>query len=260
MLRHCLVATLSLTLLSCDAQRAIVVTFAPSLDSKPLSCADPGPIRDFKAFLSEVALRDTVGRWHDLALDGDAPWQTAAVALLSASDCDAAAMNLTVRGTSTVTQIKGLRFTLGVPASLNHQDPTRAESPLNLASMFWTWQQGYKFLRLDGTGQTGGWALHLGSTGCASPAAVRPPEQPCKAANRVNVVLNDYRGTGDVVIALDRLVKALTDPTPASCTGSYAESEACTATLALLGLDASSGQCEVLPCAQQIFRLSGGTP
>ncbi len=56
----------------------------------------------------------------------------------------------------------------------NHANPAAALAPLNVGSMFWTWQLGYKFLRLDVRRQdsdTSAWSLHLGSEGCQSNAA-----------------------------------------------------------------------------------------
>src|SRR5690606_516923 len=39
----------------------------------------------------------------------------------------------------------GLEFRLGVPFKLNHADPLTAKPPLDDGSLFWAWQQGYKF-------------------------------------------------------------------------------------------------------------------
>lgn len=44
------------------------------------------------------------------------------------------------------------RFTMGVPRTLNHQDPASAPAPLDLGNddMFWEWNSGYIFFLLDG--------------------------------------------------------------------------------------------------------------
>ena len=48
---------------------------------------------------------------------------------------------------------KGISFTLGVPAELNHGDPTDYPTthPLSeFSGMHWTWNSGYIFLKIDG--------------------------------------------------------------------------------------------------------------
>ncbi len=210
-----------------------------------------------KIYLSAVALRDSRGRWIQLQLDSDNAWQNETVALLSAGECGTE-NNLHIRGSWPGDRARGLRFTVGVPAELNHQDPTQAASPLNVASMFWTWQQGYKFVRLDGPAES--WALHLGSTGCASPAPIRPPQAPCRAANRAEIVLDSFQLEQVVSVALDPLQALLTDPQSVSCTGQYAQVAACRQALALFGLDARSGRCASSPCAQRLFHPAGAAP
>lgn len=47
----------------------------------------------------------------------------------------------------------GLRFGIGVPEYLNHQDPTQyaADQPLSTSNgMHWTWTEGYRFVVFDG--------------------------------------------------------------------------------------------------------------
>src|SRR5690606_39726454 len=65
--------------------------------------------------------------------------------------------------------------------ALNHLDASTAPSPLNFTAMFWSWQSGYKFLRVDTADDT--FRVHLGSTGCSSPGPSRPPTS-CSAPNR----------------------------------------------------------------------------
>jgi uncharacterized repeat protein (TIGR04052 family) len=63
---------------------------------------------------------------------------------------------------------QGVRFKVGVPFELNHADATTAPSPLNLTALFWSWNGGYKFLRVDSVPAGAGTSfnLHLGSTEC----------------------------------------------------------------------------------------------
>jgi uncharacterized repeat protein (TIGR04052 family) len=103
-----------------------------------------------------------------------------------------AATNTAVRGTCARGHAyTGVRFTLGVPFSRNHGDPTVAPSPLNNTAMFWNWQGGYKFLKFDtassgqpattkapdpqGGGNASGFSVHLGSTVCAAPSKTTAP-------------------------------------------------------------------------------------
>ena len=75
-----------------------------------------------------------------------------------------------------------LKFTLGIPLALNHEDSTLAPSPLNLTRLWWSRLFGYKFARIDLQSPTlvqselkeikpnleeesSGFPIHLGSTG-----------------------------------------------------------------------------------------------
>ena len=110
---------------------------------------------DFRFYVSDVALIDEDGNSVPLELEQDDKWQYQNVALLDFENGTEACDNGTAE---TRTQIVGkvpqgnydsLQFTLGVPQELNHEDAAIAPSPLNLTSMWWNWQGGYKFLRVD---------------------------------------------------------------------------------------------------------------
>lgn len=49
--------------------------------------------------------------------------------------------------------VHDIEFLLGLNSTVNHEDPTLAESPLNDATMHWGWNpaEGYKFIRVEGT-------------------------------------------------------------------------------------------------------------
>lgn len=62
---------------------------------------------------------------------------------------------------------RGLRFDVGVPRDLNHLDASTQQAPLGVDSgMYWAWNPGYVFSRLEGTAALGGQslpvALHMG--------------------------------------------------------------------------------------------------
>ncbi|MEC4727160.1 metallo-mystery pair system four-Cys motif protein [Shewanella sp. D64] len=103
-------------------------------------------------------------------------------------------------------------FNLGVPFELNHQALLTSASPLNQSDMFWTWQLGYKFFRLDlATEQQQndklqtGWQFHLGSTGCQSASVMRAPAEECAYPNRPRFTLH-YQGEASLVLDLAPLL------------------------------------------------------
>jgi uncharacterized repeat protein (TIGR04052 family) len=115
----------------------------------------------------------------------------------------------------------GLEFTLGVPFDLNHLDVTTAPSPLNLSAMFWNWQGGHRFLKVDlstagqpirrGGGEDGqrpmrgeaaaGFPIHLGSTGCASDSRTTAPIGVCAHPNRVTVRFDGFDPARNIAVA-----------------------------------------------------------
>jgi uncharacterized repeat protein (TIGR04052 family) len=128
---------------------------------------------DLRFFVHGLRVVDGAGREHALELLEDDAWQTDGIALLDfegdTPECEDGTpeTNHLVRASADVASYERLRFRLGVPFALNHSPETSAPSPLNLSTMFWTWQDGYKFMRFEGdaTGR-GGWIFHLGSSGC----------------------------------------------------------------------------------------------
>jgi uncharacterized repeat protein (TIGR04052 family) len=110
---------------------------------------------DFRFYVSDIALIDGEGNAVPLELEQDGKWQYQNAALLdfedgtSACDNGTAEVNTTVVGVVPEGDYQSLQFTLGVPKNLNHDDAAIAPSPLNLTSMWWNRQEGYKFLRIE---------------------------------------------------------------------------------------------------------------
>lgn len=110
---------------------------------------------DFRFYVSDVALVDEDGNAFPIELEQDGKWQYQNVALLDFEDGSNACDNGTaetrsmVVGTIPEGDYTSLQFSLGVPKKLNHEDAAIAPSPLNLTSLWWNWQGGYKFLRVD---------------------------------------------------------------------------------------------------------------
>ncbi len=127
-----------------------------------------------RVYIHGVELRKSDGTYTAVELDNDGMWQDGTVALLdfedgsgTCADAGSPETNFQITGIADTSDVTGLRFTLGVPFDANHQDAALAQAPLNLTSMFWNWQGGYKFLRAEGsTAGLPAWRFHLGSTGC----------------------------------------------------------------------------------------------
>jgi uncharacterized repeat protein (TIGR04052 family) len=165
---------------------------------------------DFRLYISEVSLMDAEGRAVPLRLDQDQRWQFENIALLDFENATGpcrngtAAMNTWITGRLPKGIYKGLRFTMGLPFSRNHGDPTTAPAPLSNTAMFWSWQGGYKFLKIDFSNP--GYAVHLGSTLCAGASRTQPPES-CGNSNRVAIELADFDpGNNQVLVDIGRLL------------------------------------------------------
>lgn len=194
----------------------VALAFAPMAGTQPFACGTPvtgigtsastwDPL-DFRLFVSNVRLIRADGEEVPLELEQDGAWQYESTALLDFEDGSGSCnngntnTNTTIRGTVPDWSYTGVRFDVGVPFDLNHGDVGVAPSPLNLSSMFWNWEGGYKFIRLEGktTGQPDGYILHLGSTGCVSD--VDGNVTACDAENIVPVELTDLNPVNDTIV------------------------------------------------------------
>jgi len=125
-----------------------------------------------------------------------------------------------------------LRFTMGLPFEDNHANPLTQPSPLNDSTMFWSWQNGHKFLRLDvskGSEETRKWSYHLGSVGCDSESAVRPPEKSCAFTNRVEFILpmTQLDTDLDLEVSVSNIVAQVDINEAPSCMFESPETEPC---------------------------------
>ena len=168
-------------LTACGETASVPVRLAFEVRSAHLDdCASGRGVLRF--YVSELAMIDEEGGRVPVRLDADSRWQSLGTALVAlGGECPGSAAtpsNGTVIGSVEPGQYEAVEFQLGVPFAGNHGNPLRAEPPLDVPSMFWTWQSGHKFLRLD-LGDR--WSFHLGSTGCMSASAVRAPSGQCRA-------------------------------------------------------------------------------
>lgn len=224
---------------------------------------------DFRFYVSEVRLTKADHSEVPVRLIKDA-WQDDDTALLDFEDrtqpCNNgnAQTNTSIRGVVPAGEYTGVHFVLGIPFEKNHQDASIAESPLNLTSMFWGWQGGYKFVRVDSfiveEGAFDEFRIHLGSTGCRYG---RPLEVAgCTHPNRADVRLSAFDPSTDVIVADLAAVLAdsdLTSNVPETAPGCMSDvgDTDCTPLLRNLGVDEDDG----FPLStQKFFRVEPATP
>ncbi|WP_372625760.1 MbnP family copper-binding protein [Arsukibacterium sp.] len=211
-------AVASSLLLACNPKeqnKALnVIEITPAWQQKPMACNDAITIQNqqwqlqyLRFYLSDFKLN------QQPKLLTTTSWQQPGLALLG-TDCHG---NDNWQLTFAEPLAPGqLSFTLGLPFVVNHQNPLKASSPLNFSEMFWSWQLGYKFLRLDMQSSHFGWAFHLGSTGCQSASVLRPPALPCRAANTFAVTL-DYQPNQKLQFNLAALLSEIVLSPQSSC-------------------------------------------
>lgn len=234
-----IVAVIGVTSAKSVETQEVTIRFAAKVGNQPFSCgstyrlgkpATEQTLSDFRFYLSEVALIDAQGKTVPVKLEQDGKWQYQNVALLDFENKTGACVNGTLEmrdrivGTVPKGNYTGLKFMLGVPFALNHEDSTLAPSPLNLTGLWWNWQFGYKFARIDlqsptmaqsmenqkhqghGEETSRGFLIHLGSTGCQVGTASEKPTA-CSQPNRAEIVLTRFDAAKNVVVAdLARLV------------------------------------------------------
>ncbi len=208
------------------------IGFTARNGNKPVSCARPvtglgttsrsAKLTDLRFYVSGVQLLRKGGGAVNVKLPKGSKWSytkgKSAVTLIDlengAGNCATAgtkAMNAQVRGTVPRGKYVGVRYSVGVPQSLNHTDMTAMPSPLNITAMGWSWQFGRKFMNIELGQDTGpAWAskiyyLHLGSTDCVgNPAAGEKAK--CALPNRNSVTLRKFNPAKQkVAIDLKRL-------------------------------------------------------
>lgn len=222
-------------------------------------------LTDFRLYVSNVRLINHDGEDVPVELVQDGLWQHENVALLDFEDgsygCADSGNDLV--HTKIVANVPegeytGLVFELGVPVELNHLDTTVAPSPLNIAAMWWGWQFGYKFLKIDMMADGKPWFVHLGSTGCESANETTPPEQPCSTPNRIEVRMEGFNPAHNFVVAdLSTLVQDIdlstSVPEPPGCM-SFPGDPDCTTLFGNLGLSLETGL-QLADVTQKMFRM-----
>lgn len=226
---------------------------------------------DFRFYISNIQLLTADGDSVPLELEQDNLWQVENVVLLdfengqtTCSEIGNAALNGDVIGMIPAGDYVGLRFDLGVPFELNHLDVTMAPSPLNIAAMWWNWQGGYKFLRIDlitDAQENNAWNIHLGSTGCVSSARTVAPEASCDRPNIATITFDQFDFETDAIIV--DLAALLTDVPvyentlmPPGCMSGVDDPD-CPSLFPNFGLSLEEGICLNEDCSSQtLFRVA----
>jgi uncharacterized repeat protein (TIGR04052 family) len=209
---------LAVALLSaCSKPTSVTIPFTLSYHGQPVSCREFGSpsannsksikLKDFRLYLHQIELQNKDGDWTPLTLDSNSLWQNDSTALLDFENGDGDCQgnpgtNTALTGSLPNEDYQAIRFVIGVPFELNHQNPLIALAPLNESSMHWHWQGGYKFIRAEFSVDGQSRRLHVGSLQCKGEInAITHCEKP----NRVQVELTNY-SNGPIVIALDKLL------------------------------------------------------
>lgn len=183
---------------------------------KPLTnlglSADQGTLADFAFYIHDIKFKTKAGQMVSASLEkNDFQDSEYGVALLDFQDktdaCNGAAkptnkvVYASVNNLSSA-DIIGIEFKVGVPAVVNHHNASTAIAPYNRSGLFWSWQTGHKFMRLDvnprnkvqlaytssGANISNTYFFHLGSTGCSGDP-ITGAIVSCTAPNRPTVTL-----------------------------------------------------------------------
>ena len=196
---------------------AVSIRLAAEVGGVPFSCGatfegigtTKSSVRmtDFRLYVSNVRLTRADGTAVPVTLAQDGMWQLDNVALIDFEDATGSCASGTpqtrsvIEGEIPAGTYTGLTFDLGLPFDKNHRDPAVQPSPLNLTRLFWSWNAGYKFMRLDmrTTGMPNGWVIHLGSTACNGATATTAPGE-CTFPNRAPITIPHFNVLTDTVV------------------------------------------------------------
>lgn len=177
-------------LIGCSSESKNKLEFVVKYQGKVKACTELAPSLMF--YVSNVKQKKTL-------TIGKNEFSNSSVALIGAN-CNNNSWQITL--TDELKSAQSLSFDIGVPFELNHANPLTAPAPLNVSEMFWSWQLGHKFLRLDAEE----FSFHLGSTGCQSPSRLRPATTECQFPNRFTFNISSFQLNKPIVFDLDALL------------------------------------------------------
>jgi len=276
-----------------ESTQAVAISFEARVGQEAFDCTQTYELGtaktavkplDLKLYVHGLQLIDANGKAVDVALDQDGTWQHQNVALLDFEDDSGSCSNGTAEvNTKLVGRVpagtyKGLKFNLGVPELMNHQNQAKAASPLNIEGMFWSWLTGYKFLRIDvmpvhammaapadaedaGAGHTGtlmGFLVHLGSTMCSgNPMGGEGVD--CKRSNRPSASFASFDASKQkIVVDLATLLEtsnvSKNQGGQPGCMSAPDDPE-CQAVFEQIGVDLATGKSTGTPKFLSVVRL-----
>jgi cytochrome c peroxidase len=256
---------------SCSSESAqtrdVELQFDLKIGSEKVACGDMLPgvgtnkrastLKDLRFYVHDVQLTNAKGKKVTLDLPDDGVWQFKNVALLDFEDSSGDCRNGTVdtnallRGRAPADTYTGVSFRVGVPFDLNHGNPAKASAPLTHSSLYWDWNQGFIFFKLDlnisdtMSGPSETFQVHLGSDRCTNSGSTYS----CQRENVGSVELSGFDPQKDKIV-LD-LAALLLDANVASRDGDDAHVPGCQSDMSdpdcalifpTLGLDIASGK------------------
>ncbi len=237
------------TLSACEpGHQQISIPFDVQFNGAPISCESEPPVSltDLRFYVHDLELVSAAGDVVPARPTRDTAWQNGVVALVDLENgMDSCAngtpeLNSSVRvnvgASGDLSDFRGLRFTLGVPFELNHDNPLEAPPPLDDSAMHWHWRSGYKFLRAGVETMDDGFWFHLGSTACNGTTGNIAG---CDSPNRPRIEVAGFRpGRDGVIIDIGRLFNDVNfeDGVGTDCSSGPTEAS-CPPILAILGLD-----------------------
>lgn len=218
---------------------------------------------DFRLYVHGVTVVTSFQRELAVSLDTN-DWQGEGVALLDFRgyiSCGTEPQLPRTQVTGSVNledgeYLTGASFTVGVPETLNHNNLASAPTPLNVPTLHWSWQTGYKFLRMD-VSVIGGddFNVHLGSTDCTGDATVGETVT-CSRSNRPQIDFPTFSFGQDVIVIdygvlVANAIDGVDDGGAPGCMSGVTDPE-CDPVFTALGLDLGTGRST---SAQTVFRL-----
>lgn len=203
---------------------SLTIPFAAKAGTTNINCGatmtglgtsgDSGKISDFAFYVHGITLKTSDGKSVTATLDdNDFQDPQYGVALLDFQDktdaCAGAAKTtnkeVKVKAAVDPATITGIEFTVGVPEAANHHNASISRAPYNRSGLFWAWQSGHKFMRMDvnptnlvtklDATTTPTFNLHLGSIGCTGDATTGQVVT-CTSPNRPSIKLDGVKVTG----------------------------------------------------------------
>jgi uncharacterized repeat protein (TIGR04052 family) len=250
-----------------ETQRELVIHFNALVGDEEARCGQlyqgvgsselEVELRNLKWFVSKLELVNEAGEASPLTLIEEAPWQSRDAALIDLEDGAAGCSEFGNPETNSQVKVlapegswSALRFEVGVPQAVNHLDLTDSAAPLNQSDMFWAWQSGHKFTRIEWlvSGEEGQipWNFHLGSTGCMSDGATVAPAEACMKPNRAVITVEGINPEDPSVdLDLSALFSGVdlgynTPETHPGCASMPNDSEDCAPLFESLGLSESA--------------------